>query len=631
MAPLQATEQNIFYDLPMQSKLEDEAYNTNPDAVDQWYADLPLADIRTATKEIYQALKEINSSQVSYKKRLYFMEKVHAGVIDSAENLARLNLDRNLPLDEKHQRIANLVQQLHLQMAVGYKAVLYDLDKSKFGILYLHGKKLQTLVIQRIIRHVSFSILYNYQTYKLPYKSHWPTLHHLFLRAENDKISDKTITDPSYRLKSSTTIKQTYLQILLLAIADPYHMTQQNINTIFTQLEQLAQLANLYHFKQKTHQHNLVIDLDSDIPPALRMSQDLPMSQNLWILDTSGFDHTDLVSRFEKNVHQTSEIDTALLRQLSLTWGIPPSRQHARKTASSTLKVAIGINKTYFVLNGYNEPEWLMDNTDPHINPTQTVLANNIVSTAHFDVHKVKSPLSNDDVWDKIYQDKKREPSLKEDKPSPVPEIIKNDLREGIHDWEIINESEGGYCLSWDKNEAINVKVGEIVALMHEEKEAQEGNEASPGYWTVGTIRWIKCLRNNAVQMGIKNLAPNAVAVTITRFKQRHKGLQNRAIMLPALSALNQPETIITPALGYSSGDQVLLEKSCKSLNTKLSTLNKLTFADKLDHSSHFSRFKFSFIEQVHDGKNHDMADENLSKDLALDGETKFDSLWDDL
>ena len=79
---------------------------------------LPLANIRVSTKSIYQALKETNGYKISYKKRLYFLEKIHESVTELSANLKKLNLNRTLPLDDKHQRIAVLLHKLHLKISI---------------------------------------------------------------------------------------------------------------------------------------------------------------------------------------------------------------------------------------------------------------------------------------------------------------------------------------------------------------------------------------------------------------------------------------------------------------------------------------------------------------------------------
>ena len=279
----------------------------------------------------------------------------------------------------------------------------------------------------------------------------------------------------------------------------------------------------------------------------------------------------------------------------------------------STIKVAIGLNNTYFVLNGYNEPDWLSD--DIESKPKGPVFSEESQAAAHFEAHRVNSLLKADDVLGGLYSADKHDPPAESLSHHTDPDTTARSMEKGIHSWDVVNESDGGYCLLWDQNEAINVKVGEVVALRHE--------EANSRYWSVASIRWIKCLCNNAVQMGVKILAPNALPVSISKYTRMHQGPKARAILLPAISAQNQPQTLISTALGYRAGDQILLEEASNSGHKTSRPVTKLSLQDVLESSTHFSRFKFSLIE---------VDSSTASKDhLPADGAVQFDSPWDDL
>ncbi len=124
-------QQALFKHRPEQVKPGKSDFNLKPTAVDQWFDSLPLANIRISTKEIYNAIKDSNSISGSFKKRLYFLEKIHEPVTDLTNNLRKMTLGRDLPLSEKHQRIAILVRKLHEQIVIGYKLVLRELLNCK--------------------------------------------------------------------------------------------------------------------------------------------------------------------------------------------------------------------------------------------------------------------------------------------------------------------------------------------------------------------------------------------------------------------------------------------------------------------------------------------------------------------
>ncbi|MCU7819944.1 MAG: hypothetical protein KZQ57_14035 [gamma proteobacterium symbiont of Lucinoma myriamae] len=105
---MQATEHTLFKNLPEQTKPEKSAFNLQMSAVDTWFDSLPMANIRVATKTIYNALKSTNSQKASYKKRLYFLEKIHQPITELASNLKKLNLNRKLSLSLKNTSVSPL-------------------------------------------------------------------------------------------------------------------------------------------------------------------------------------------------------------------------------------------------------------------------------------------------------------------------------------------------------------------------------------------------------------------------------------------------------------------------------------------------------------------------------------------
>jgi hypothetical protein len=620
---LQATEKTIFSNLPTQTDCGGDGFNLQIDAIDSWYEDLPLANVGKSTKSIYQALKQFNHCKADYKKRLYFLEKIHETIVNNTEILRRGNTGRKLPLTEKHQHIAVLIRELHKQIVIGYTTVLKDIVNCKLGFFCLKGKKKRALVTQRIIRHISFILLNDYQLYTAPAKGLWSMLHQLFLMAENKKYSNIKITDPSYQLISAATIKQTYLQILLLALADPYHMSQLHIATIFKQLEEWVQLADIFPDSSSEPKDDLYIDLSSDLHPGFKTSFQITDRTSSRVLDTSRLEYTNLIADIENSTNHSKDINTTLLRQLTLTWGISPTRQSDRHEVNKTLKVAIGINNTHYVLSGYNEPVWLIKESKEKHKGVQ--VREGSFSSNRFKSKTVESSFQTADVWDEIFQEHNNmDSSSQKINLDNDPNIIARNIEKGIHDWKIINISEEGYCLSWDHEIAINVNVGEIAALRKEEPDGTS-------YWSVGIIRWIKCMRNHAIQMGIQLLLPNAFPVTITKLGKTRENIKSRAIILTANLSRNQPKTLITSALGYVVNDKIMLEEDHPVENQMSLTRTKLTLLDTLELSAHFSRFKFTIFGQGNDFEKSKATGADKKKAQSLNGETEFDSLWDDL
>ncbi len=617
-------EQALFKNLPEQTRSGKSGFKFQANAIDQWFDSLPLANIRVSTKSIYKTLKETNHQSVSYKKRLYFLEKIHAPVTELAANLKKLNLNREFPLGEKHARIAILVQKLHQQLETGYKCVLRDLMSCSLFFLCPGKSKLMALVIERILRHNSLALIANYQFYNNPPKGQWAEIHQLFLLAYKEKLLNKKVSDPSLQMVQETTIKNIYLQILLVAIADPYRMTQHHTFSIFKQLEEWSALADIHRFNAKDDKDALLIDLSINSHPAFIAQQDISDKKSIWTVDTSKLDYAHLLEHCQHAENQTTEINVELLKQLSLSWGIPPSRQHSRRPAEAQLKVAIGLNNVHFVLNGYAEPDWIQVQLGEPDQESSLMLSENIPAGSNFSSRTIDSTIKVSDIWGEVFHNK----SLSDDDISND-ELAKSSRKKHNpnepHEWEMVNESIGGYCLLWQNTDSINAKVGEIIAISHE-------NGKEEGYWFVGTIRWVKCNATDKVQIGVQIIAPNAIAVSTAKFISMQEGMKSRAIMLPAIPILKQPKTLITTALGYKVRDQVILDEY-RLINSNITSVKtKVVLLDTLETSSHFSRFTYSLAEDFYGTSKKDSAQNNTDDDtLSLDSDTDFDAIWDDL
>ena len=619
-------QQALFKHLPEQVKPGTSDFDLKPAAVDQWFDSLPLANIRISTKEIYNAIKDSNTISCSFKKRLYFLEKIHEPVTDLTNNLKKMTLNRDLPLSEKHQRITILVHKLHEQIVIAYKLVLRELLNCKLFFLCPGRNKLMAQVIERIIRHHSLSLISAYQLYHSPYKGLWSDLHKLFLLAVKEKLHRKKVTDPTLMMVSETTIKDAYLQILLVALADPYRMSQHHIYSVFRQLEEWAPLADFKPYKEDDARDNLFISLSGDKHPTFINPLDNGQNhRKIWTLDTSKLDYAHLLEHFNSLENQTTEINVNILKQLSLSWGIVPKRAHSRQPAKSRLKVAIGLNNVHYVLNGYADPEWLHNN-EPETGLQLTEDPDDFGVSFHSKA--VEPTIKVNDIWGEVFTSKSL---LDKDKDENI--TVLNDNKTDMDNnsqnykyWNMLNESIGGYCLLWAQKGTVNARVGELIAI-------NNNKDIKEGYWNLGTIRWIKCDQSDRVQIGVQALAPNAIAVSTAKYSSMKEGIKSRAILLPALQVLKQPKTLITTGLGYELRDQVILYEY-RLVNANITSVkSKVILLDTLEVTPHFSRFTYQPAEEFYGTSKKTTSSPMVEKNdtLSLDGDSEFDSIWDDL
>jgi hypothetical protein len=114
----------------------------------------------------------------------------------------------------------------------------------------------------------------------------------------------------------------------------------------------------------------------------------------------------------------------------------------------------------------------------------------------------------------------------------------------------VINHSPGGYCLAWPDAVPAELQAGEMVGI---EDTADAG-------WSIAVVRWIRQVRGGGTQMGIEQVAPYAepCGLQLVRTRDDHSHYL-RDLLLPAISAIDLPATLLAPCLPFQEGHKVLI------------------------------------------------------------------------
>lgn len=114
----------------------------------------------------------------------------------------------------------------------------------------------------------------------------------------------------------------------------------------------------------------------------------------------------------------------------------------------------------------------------------------------------------------------------------------------------MINHSPGGYCLAWSAAVPAELQAGEMVGI---EDSAGQG-------WSIAVVRWIRQVRGGGTQMGIEQVAPYAEPCGLQLVRTRDDHSQYlRGLLLPQISAIDQPATLLAPRLPFQEGNKVMI------------------------------------------------------------------------
>jgi hypothetical protein len=117
---------------------------------------------------------------------------------------------------------------------------------------------------------------------------------------------------------------------------------------------------------------------------------------------------------------------------------------------------------------------------------------------------------------------------------------------------ELIDHSEGGFCLKWLQEIPTQLQCGEIVAL---EKEVRPGKKT----WIIGTIRWLKNEEDQTILIGIQMLSPEVIPVK-SCLSNTHTGHMTPTLLFPEQPQSEKPMTLITPSLPFKTGQEIDIE-----------------------------------------------------------------------
>ena len=175
----------------------------------------------------------------------------------------------------------------------------------------------------------------------------------------------------------------------------------------------------------------------------------------------------------------------------------------------------------------------------------------------------------------------------------------------------IVNISPGGYCLSWPKEVPSQLQAGELLGVQGLPKQG----------WSIAVVRWIRQVRGGGTQMGIELIAPHAQACGLQLVRKAEQNSQYlRALLLPEISAISRPASLITARLPFQEGNKVSINLNGSEHRAVLSRRQASTGS--------FNQFEYRSVEQTSSDHGKPVT---APKSRTPGGEEDFDSLWKSL
>lgn len=575
-----------FLSAPTPSQTRLSFCEATPRDLKRWIADLPKANIGETARLLYQALGELNLLLTPSDNRLNLLELIRPEVYFVCQHLERHFLHQAIMLDERSRKISNLCQALQSHLAIGYKQIVLRIAPK-----YSNDRAaLVSTALQRAAHAFKGQLLRATQLYSSPPEHLWFELHQLYRSAAELQLQHRRVHDDLASLTTELSLEQTYIAALLLGSARCNQLRQNQIARLAEVLEPWSALLKLHPASPDAG----LLAISSELDAGPRYRNMFRSEQQRGLL---GFDPQPLVNVIEAHLlHQDTSTPLPVpaglsfdtLQHLHAAWGQAAERSFQRTVGQGNLTVCVGMSALHFYLGGERSFSDMLKHPGARAANFSNVVAKGEKDSwsQAFDA----APQNNEQFlpYEEIQYDHLVEDESSTDAAPHYP----------TYALPVINHSPGGYCLAWPNEVPAELQAGEMLGI-----------QDSVGLgWSIAVIRWIRQVRGGGTQMGIELVAPHAQPCGLQLVRSRDDHSQYlRGLLLPEISAIDVPATLLAPRLPFQEGNRVMINTLGEEHRAGL---------DRRVASTHsFNQFAYRSLEAEQNGGS----------------EEDFDSLWKSL
>ena len=593
-----------------------------PRDAEKWISNLPTAHVGETARLIYKAIAEINRVPLPAQQRFKILKLFREPFEYVSQALQKKYINLAFPLSAKNLTIAELARELQLEFAIGYKIIIEASISKKSGRV---SSKLLLTAIFRAMHYLGESLLNSCLTYSPQPGQTWLEIHHLYLFSEHNNLVSKKVSDDIIASQNNRSIGSLYKHIILLSLSNPYRLPQVEILRVNNALIDWAKYSSLHIFDNTNKPGGLfAIDMENNAAPSYyKTSQKTINPEYIRIFDT------DELIRILRNQYEVSppeirnsilhsrenpdEISKEILHRLIMAWGSAPKRSFSRKEKpkEERINITVGLAATHTHIQAQHEAVQQEENAKISDFPDSQVEFSEKAEYESSTLAGVCEPGAHPDVWDMAlnpvleYADEYSLTPFNNDQDNlkftsnPVTLTAHQENQE-IFNCLLINESARGYCASWDNNSTTKTIVGSLIGIRSKDDED----------WGIGVIRWLQSPNKTPMYIGIQLLSPAAHAIASRNLSHKgDNGEYTRALLIPELQSIKQPQTLITQFL-YNAGDELELDVHGQLISVRLTK--------ELESSNAFNQFEFVILKPKKKSKSIDDPDKIKN----------FDSVW---
>ncbi|MDN3516716.1 hypothetical protein QWY84_03735 [Aquisalimonas lutea] len=564
----------------------------SPGGIADWLEQLPRGNPDACATAVLNALHDSNRSPLRKSSRYRVAELMRPVVNDVSEALVRQYRNAALPLNGSEEQRAGMVQQLYNELTIAFRhAVNGALANRPAG-----GDPRRHLLVatQRALLAQGRALLEAYRVHAPEPQGFWRTLHTLYANAEALRLQALPIEGEPDSDETALSVKQAYLRIVILALANPYHLMQGEAEELYRRIGRWAHFTRLDQTGPGTPlAGRFVVDLDSDFPPrylAQQQRRQLPLAEPR-VLDLEQLVSTldGQVARLDDELRRSRHSGALSLRmqrnmylRFQNALGGRQERTTARHSTMARVTLVDGLVRCHYVLNGQrpflpeaDELRWRRKLAEASRGREGLELAgdewiqhpgNAGRRNAEFRAFDAEA----DDIWARAH----RVEVEAADDDTGEPEAIA-----GVT-FSRKNASSGGMALFQPRECPLRTRVGELVAY------SEPGAGQEPGQWRLATIRWLRTRPERGLELGVEFLADDGHAAASKAESGPGAGSDYlRTLIVPRVNPLAAAATLITPANVYDVGTRLALNLGELVIHVQLT--------ETVESTRHYTQFRY--------------------------------------
>ena len=595
---MSATVKLLQFALPKRSHSAAVERDLRAAVLNAWLNALPLANTTLAAQQLLEHLQRDNRAAVEVALRYQAVETLRPAVDGLIETLKIRYLGAALPLSARNRAHAVMVQSLLEEMGHAYKIVIVDL----LGAVTRTNDEHQMLLnaLPRAVSYLGQIVLGHYLVHEADPAAVWQDLQHLYLYAEQRLGPADTVALDGRNESARRLVTEAYLRIALLALASPYHLMPGEADTVYQELASWCSLCAIITPPPGVSlAGKFLIDLDAAAPPRYcnpTMTSDTatPRIIDLHELVTALDDQIkalavtrDINSGETTHMSLSQRLRRDRLQRLKRAWGGRADRKIPRSARQARVYISIGLSNCHHFIAGEIPFTPERDEVRLHRGASAQQHARSSLSLVPMDTQPWKLQDESDrlergvtqprvsqfdsesaelDIWHKIH--------------STTAQTTQGERSETLHNTKVLrlkNQGAGGLCLDCDGQCEVQTRVGEVVAYK---------SEADPvADWRIGTIRWLRCQQNGALELGLMRIADDAVAVAVRAVAGVGTGGEYFRALISSSDPEPEHESLIVPAAMYDIDTILAINSGTELRYVRLSHL--------VTTSTSFTQFDF--------------------------------------